>query len=199
MARLTAEQADKFLSKGGSFFKLEDGDKKSVRFLYNSIDDIEYLGVHEFSGQNFATIDCGRQDGDPMDACKWCAMGNQAVVRVILPILDIESGEIQYWKRSATFVKKTLVPLFENLPSNAPISGQIFILGRTGKTIQDTTYTVAPDMRIMNDGKTKDQFGEIKDPFEMNMIRPTDYDFDPTPNNNQQVAPQATRRTADVF
>lgn len=208
MSKVSLNDIDKFSRGGGSFFKLEDGERKSVRFLYNNVDEVinSPVLVHEFTGEKFATIDCCRQDGDPMDTCKWCAMGNNPVTRVVLPIYDEESGEIQYWKKSAVFVRDTLMPVFENLPAGAPISGQIFTIGRTGKTWKDTKYTVAPDLRVMNDMKAKEQFGEIKDPYEMNMIRPNDYDFDPTPsnqsqgaNNYQQSIPQATRRTADVF
>ena len=63
------------------------------------------------------------------------------------------------------------------------------------------------------------EFGEIKDPFAINMIRESDYDFDPyaQPTNNQNQGfnnqnynnqgfnngfnpgAQATRRTTDVF
>lgn len=205
MARVSLNDLDKYSRGGGAFFKLEDGEKKSVRFLFNNIDEVveSALLVHEFTGDKFATIDCNRPDqSQPIGDCKWCAMNNNAVIRIVLPIYEEETQSISYWKKSGAFVKETLLPMFENLPAGAPISGQSFILSRTGKTWKDTKYSVAPDMRVMNDMKTKEQFGEIKSPYEMNMIRETDYDFDPTPTNNTQSntgAPQATRRTTDVF
>ena len=58
------------------------------------------------------------------------------------------------------------------------IPGQVYIITRKGKGMQ-TTYTVAPDMRTANDNKTKDQFGEVKDAFEINAIKPNDCDYDP--------------------
>ena len=54
--------------------------------------------------------------------CKWCSMGNNPVMRIVLPMLVEEEGEIQYWKKSESFVKETLLPIFENLPTGAPIS-----------------------------------------------------------------------------
>lgn len=206
MARANLSDVGKYTGGGGSFFKLEDGEKKSVRFLYNTVQEVmaSALTVHEFTGDKFATIDCARLSSeDPVDACKWCAGGNNPVMRVVLPMYDEVSGEIQYWKKSGSWVTDVLVPLFENLPAGVPISGQSFVISRTGKTFKDTKYQVAPDMKNPNDNKTKDQFGEVKDPFDINIIKPNDYDFDPngtvTNNASQGPAQQATRRTADIF
>ena len=202
MGRVSLNDADKYTGGGSSFFKLEDGEKKSVRFLYNTVQELidSALVVHEFTGSKFATIDCSRNPDEPVDSCKWCAMGNNPVMRVVLPMYEETTGEIQYWKKSGSFVKDTLLPLFENLPPNVPISGQSFIVSRTGKTWKDTKYSVAPDMRKMNDMKIKTAFGEVKDPYEINIIKPNDFDFDPNANAQDQNPPaQATRRTADVF
>lgn len=205
MARVNLNDADKYTGGGSSFFKLNDGESKKVRFLYNTVAEIENsaLVVHEFSGKNFATIDCSRNPGDPADMCKWCSMGNNPVMRVVLALYVEDTQEIQYWKKSGKWVNDTIMDLFRNLAPGAPISGQIFTISRRGKKMQDTVYTVAPVMSIQNDMKTKEQFGEIKDPFEINIIKPNDFDFDPQANaqeaQNQEPAQQATRRTADVF
>ena len=204
MSRVNLADAGKYTGGGGSFFKLEDGEKKNVRFLCNTVQEVMESGllVHEFNGDKFATIECCRQEGDSLDTCKWCANGSNPVVRVVLPIYDVESGEIQYWKKSATFVTNTLVPAFESIPSNLPISGQIFTLGRTGKTMTDTKYTAAPNLGAPNDGKRKEEFGEVKDPFSLNMIKPNDFEFETQQTqSNIGVSNQftATRRTTDVF
>ena len=206
MARITNDQIKNYSRGGGSFFSLKDGESANVRFLYNNYNDVEAFVVHEFAkNQNYATIDCARQEGDPIDVCKWCASGNRPVVRIVIAIYNEDTGEIQYWKRSGSFVENTLKPYFDEIPANQPISGQVYKLKRTGKDMKDTTYTPIPVS--INDGKTKDQFGEIKDPFEINIIRPSDYDYNPDtqPANNQngqnmqQSAPAATRRTLDMF
>lgn len=203
MSRVNLDDLDKYVGGGSSFFKLNDGDKKNVRFLYNTVEEVKAAAmvVHEFTGDKFATIDCNRASSEGVEECKWCAMGNNPVMRVILPIYVEDSGEIQYWKKSGSFVKDTLLPMFENLTPGAPISGQIFILGRTGKTMTDTKYTCAVNMKNPNDMKTKDQFGEVKDPMAINMVKPYDYNFDPmaAPAQQATASQTAVRRTTDVF
>lgn len=209
MAKASLNDLSKY-TRGGKFFKIEDGEQKNVRFLYNTVEEVveSAISVHEFSGTNFATIDCARQDGDPIDACKWCleyGKTNPAVLRVVLPMYEEATGEIVYWKRSASFVQDNLVPLFSNLPVGAPISGQSFVIARKGKAWNDTKYTISPDMRVMNDNKTADQFGEIQSAYDLNMIRPADTDFDPNnqSNNNAQQAggfqPRQPNRAAGIF
>lgn len=199
MARLTSEQAENFSKGGGSFFKIEDGQKKRVRFLYNTVNDMEYFSAHEYSGDNFATIDCARTTKDePIDMCKWCALGNVPVGRIVLPIYEIETGEITYWKKPSKWTKENLEEGFKLLPAGMPISGQTYVISRKGKGLE-TKYTVQPDLSTPNDGKAKETFGEIRDPWEMNMIKPNDCDFDPNATSNNSPTASATRRTTEVF
>lgn len=190
---------------GGSFFKLEEGQSARVRFLFNQVGDVEQVCyyVHKYNiPGNYATILCSREEGEPIENCKWCSLGNNKVVRGILPLYNEDAQEVQYWTdRSGKFIEETLVSQFVNLPLGAPIAGQVYIITRKGKGMQ-TTYTVAPDMRTANDNKTKDQFGEVKDAFEINAIKPNDCDYDPQKPVDQAQEPTqatATRRTADVF
>ena len=198
--RLTREQAKNYSQGGSSFFKLEDGETGRVRFLYNTINDIEFLAVHSINqnGQ-YATIDCNRLPSDPIDKCKWCSQQNRPVSRVVIPLFNLDANEVQYWTRTEQWVEGTLIPtLEETIPQGQPISGQNFKIKRTGKELK-TTYNIMPEMGTTNDGKTRDQFGEVKDPYEANIIKPTDYEF-PVQNNTQQVSNfQSTRRTTDVF
>lgn len=187
MARASLNDLNKY-SGGGTYFKIDPNTSKTVRFLYNTIEEVvnSALVVHEFSGENFATttIDCARQDGEALDNCKWCMMGNKPVMRVVLPIYDELTGEISYWKKPGAFVQNSLLPLFENLPVGVPIAGQKFQIKREGTGI-NTRYSVAPDMRTPNDNRTAESFGDIKDPYDMNMIRPSDYDYDPNASQGQ--------------
>lgn len=202
MGRVSLAQAQKMSGGNGSFFKLDDGEKRNVRFLYNTIADVDntVYRVHEFTGEKFATVDCCRNEGDALDVCKWCASGNTPVYRVVLPMYDVDKGEITYWKKSSTFVTNTLMPVFESIPKELTISGQIFTLGRTGKTKTDTKYTAAPNLGAPNDGKKSEEFGEIKDPFELNMIKPNNYEFDNKTQANPANQFTATRRTtSDIF
>lgn len=219
MGRFSFDQMMKHTSNGGSsFFNLKEGEEARVRFLYNVFEDIEGFTVHEFNTNgNYATIVCARQEGDPKDACKWCMTDNRPVNRVIIPLFNEDNGEIQYWKRSEQWVKDTMLPQVEEVVKNgAPISSQVYKVKRKGKGL-DTVYSLIAVGG--SDGKKKEEFGEIKDPFAINMIRESDYDFDPyaQPTNNQNQGfnnqnynnqgfnngfnpgAQATRRTTDVF
>lgn len=200
---LTWEQADKVSSGGGAFFKIQDGETVNVRFLYNTMEDIKIKAVHSVNGSNggFATIECSREPGEPMESCKWCAQGNRMQAKVIIPIFNEDAGEVQYWTRSSTFVKDNLLPVFSEIPQGQPISGQPFKIKRTGTKMQDTNYNIMASIGTTNDGKTKDQFGEVKDPKELNIIRPNDYEFPAASasNNQQGNGFTSTRRTTDVF
>lgn len=221
MAKITFDQIGNYTRGGGKYFSIKPGESARVRFLYNTTNDIVPYVVHEFNTPgNSVTIDCGRQNNEPLDACKWCASGNPAVVRVVIPLYNEGTGEIEYWKKTGTWVQNTLQPLAQQLQQGQPISGQVFIIGRTGEGLQ-TRYSVMPDMSRPNDGRKADEFGEIQDAYTTGMIKEADYDYDPNAvpqqNNfgqpqqgfNQQFnqgynqqsfgGQQATRRVVDSF
>lgn len=221
MAKITFDQIGNYTRGGGKYFSIKPGESARVRFLYNTTNDIVPYVVHEFNTPgNSVTIDCGRQNNEPLDACKWCASGNPAVVRVVIPLYNEGTGEIEYWKKTGTWIQNTLQPLAQQLQQGQPISGQVFIIGRTGEGLQ-TRYSVMPDMSRPNDGRKADEFGEIQDAYTTGMIKEADYDYDPNAvpqqNNfgqpqqgfNQQFnqgynqqsfgGQQATRRVVDSF
>lgn len=191
MAKITFDQIGNYTRGGGKYFSIKPGESARVRFLYNTTNDIVPYVVHEFNTPgNSVTIDCGRQNNEPLDACKWCASGNPAVVRVVIPLYNEGTGEIEYWKKTGTWVQNTLQPLAQQLQQGQPISGQVFIIGRTGEGLQ-TRYSVMPDMSRPNDGRKADEFGEIQDAYTTGMIKEADYDYDPNAapqqnNFNQQ-------------
>ena len=181
--QFTREQARNLSGGGSSFFKLEDGNSALVRFLYNTIDDMIPVGAHivkQNEQDKFGTVVlCGRETSDdPIDHCKWCAMGNKVLPRYVVPMYNEDSHEIQYWLRTSNF-EQLLTAQVEELDQTKPISGQIFKIKRTGND-KSTQYMLIPTGN--NDGKTKDSFGEIKTPEESNVIKPATYEF---PVNNQ--------------
>ena len=112
-------------------------------------------------------------------------------VRVVIPLYNEGTGEIEYWKKTGTWVQNTLQPLAQQLQQGQPISGQVFIIGRTGEGLQ-TRYSVMPDMSRPNDGRKADEFGEIQDAYTTGMIKEADYDYDPNavPQQNNFGQPQ---------
>ena len=202
--RMSWEEGKKVSTGGSSFFKLQDGQSVRVRFLYNTLSEIGPISVHNIrEGANFATIDCCRADGDPIDNCKWCAKGDKPVMRVVLPLFNLDNNEIQYWTVSQKRAEELILPALEEIPSNQPIAGQTFKIKRTGTEMKDTTYSVVAEMGSVNDGKTKETFGEVKDPYEANIIRPNDFEFTNNQNSNQNTATSnsytSTRRPNDTF
>ena len=192
MAKITFDQIGNYTRGGGKYFSIKPGESARVRFLYNTTNDIVPYVVHEFNTPgNSVTIDCGRQNNEPLDACKWCASGNPAVVRVVIPLYNEGTGEIEYWKKTGTWVQNTLQPLAQQLQQGQPISGQVFIIGRTGEGLQ-TRYSVMPDMSRPNDGRKADEFGEIQDAYTTGMIKEADYDYDANavPQQNNFGQPQ---------
>lgn len=222
--RITREQGQSYSGGGSSFFKLKDNESARVRFLYNTVNDIEFIAVHSLrENGRYATVDCSRLPSDPVDNCKWCANGDRPVSRAVIPMFNLNTSKVEYWVRSQSWVEGTLLPSLEQVPQGQPISGQTFIIKRTktGNLPTDVSYSVQPELGSANDGKTKADFGEVKDAFECGAIQPNDYTFPvTTPNannmNNQNYGqPQqnygqqnnmygnqnftSTRRTNDVF
>ena len=171
----------------GSYFKLEEGKSVSIRFLYNTIDDIlaDGLVAHvippEESGQRFnVNILCGLEsDDDPVTKCKWCASGHKQAGRYPLALYNTEANAIQYWLKSAQYTQGLMDTLQEIVPAGQPISGQVFKMIRTG-TGTNTQYNLVP--LGPNDGKRANEFGEVKPPEERGLLRPATYEFSQSMN-----------------
>lgn len=209
MARITMDQAQKLSSEGGSFFKLADGESCSVRILWDSIDDIPVYTVHRYANSNtqtYALINCANVDGEDRGVCPWCASLGKPVCMVFIPIFNTESNKVQYWARSATYVRKTILPflntLMENYPGQ-PVSGCVIKIKRTGKNAKDTTYSYIPV--TTNDGKTAESFGELPDLYDCGQLKQPDWKDDnaqETQTNNVTepgMFNTGTRHTTSTF
>lgn len=220
--KLTREQARNLSGGGSSYFKLEEGKSAMVRFLYNTIEDMEPLACHSVqdpNGKYPQNVLCARETADsPLSDCKYCQAGQKIVARYIIPMYNEDSQEIQYWVRSGNFEEKLAVHT-EDFNGQAPISGQVFKIIRTGSGTS-TDYELIRTGN--NDGKTRDAFGELKTNDELKMIKPGNYEFPANPQNgfgnqnfgnqnfggnqggfgNQNFGGQqfnSTRRTTDMF
>lgn len=219
--RLTREQAKNLSGGGSQFFRLGEGQSAMIRFLYNSVADLdnEALAAHSIlpqeSGQQYTiNVMCGLSHPDaPLTECKWCATNHKQVARYPLALYNEDTQQVEYWLKSGQYVDALIAQLEQIVPQGQPISGQIFKIIRTGKGTQ-TQYPIIPTG--MNDGKTSNMFGEVKVPEERGLLRPADYEFPAVTNNGVNVANnfnggnnynngnnfnnfQSTRRTTDVF
>ena len=193
---------------GGNFFKLAEGKTATVRFLYNKVEDIEDDGllVHSLKKEdtggnyNIEVLCAMKSDETRMEDCKWCASGKNPVGRYPLALYNEETKRIEYWSRTKSWTENNLMGVLANLiPSDKPVSGQIFTIIRTGNGT-DTSYAVIPKTGTTNDGTLPNAFGEIKEPEERNCYRPTDYEPPVSGNGGATFSngfnpPQSTRRT----
>ena len=122
MARVAFEDTDKYGGKGGAgFFQLkDDGDKARIRFMYNSIEDVVFDTVHEipvrddkgeiimgkYGKPRMRLVNCLRNYDDPVDDCPFCREGKYTLVKLFIPIYNIDENQVQIWERGKTYQKK---------------------------------------------------------------------------------------------
>lgn len=195
MARITYDQMKNYLGNGGSYFSLKPNEEALIRILYNNNDDVQAFTVHEIRCKNNQTItvDCARLEGQAKDACIWCARDSRAVLRVIIPIYNQSTGQIQYWKRTGDWVDKKMKPYTDEVVKlNAPISSQVYKIKRTGTGL-DTEYSLiavgSPD------GTTKESFGQIKDPYELGIIKEANFEI---PEENIMVSNNTNAQQVNI-
>lgn len=201
MAVIQNNDFQNYMKTGGAFFSIKEGESASVRFLYGRYEEIPGYAVHSFYQDNKSImIDCPRQNGDPLDNCKWCAKGNPIAARVVFALFNEDTKQVEYWTRTLSWMEKNFKPLVEELCIGKPISGQIFKIKRMGNG-RDTTYTFIPIGG--NDGKLPTEFPETEDPYSLGVIKEADFEFTPAPEQSAQAAgfnnAQPQRRTTSVF
>lgn len=174
-------------NKGGKYFSLKNGEEARVRFLYDNLNEIYQLWVHEFTTPpypQYATIICPSQGDGRSENCKWCASGAPRSNKVIVGLYNLETNEVQYWKRAAGYVQQNIVPLLEEVSKlNQPIASQVYKIKRNGDSLQ-TTYAIIPIGQP--DGQAKATFGELEDPFDIGMVKEYDPSFELGQNNQKQ-------------
>lgn len=144
MARFSVEDADKFGGNGGGgFFSLKnDKDVAKVRFLYNDINDVEGLAVHqiEVDGKK-RYVNCLRDYGQPMDVCPFCADKKFVTAKYFIPLYNLDDDQVQIWERGKQFGAK-LSSLCGRYPK---LVAQVFEIERNGKKGDTgTTYEIYP-------------------------------------------------------
>lgn len=155
MARFNANEIDKYKTYENTFnfFSIPD-DKgvKRVRIMYSDVDDIAAYAVHRIKiGDRDRYVSCLRKYDDPMSDCPLCADGNRQVVRLFIPIYDIETGNVCFWERGSKFYSRLsgLCARFPNLVSH------VFEIERHGAKGDTSTqyefYEISKDETTLND------------------------------------------------
>lgn len=192
MARFSVADADKYGGQGGGgFFSLKnDKDVARVRFLYESIEDVEGLAVHqvEIEGKK-RYVNCIREYGQPMDTCPFCAAKMFTTAKYFVPVYNMDEDRVQTWERGKQFGAKlsSICGRYPNLVSH------VFEIERNGKPGDtSTTYEIYPigdaDDSQLVDFEIPEVLGGLvldKDANEMNYF--LDYGAFPDEDGNTQA------------
>lgn len=135
---------------GGGFFSLRnDGDKATVRFLYDGIEDVNGMSVHEVSvNGKMRSVNCLREYGDPVDACPMCAANFPVRKKYFIPLYNFDTDRIEVWDRGGKWGQK-LSSLCAHYPTLVAHRFEIERHGAAGST--QTTYDIYPLQDVPED------------------------------------------------
>lgn len=142
MARFNAGDADHYGGQGGAgFFSLKnDGDVARVRFMYDSINDVEGLSVHQVNVDGKKRyVNCLRAYNEQMDKCPFCKAGKPVMAKLFIPVYDEKEDKVKIWERGKKFFGKMsgLCSRYSNLVEH------VFEIERHGKAgSTDTDYDI---------------------------------------------------------
>lgn len=162
MARFRHDEADRYGGNGGAgYFSLKnDGDVAKVRFLYNSIDDVEGFAVHqiELDGKK-RYVNCLREYNQPIDTCPFCRERKFTQAKLFIPLYNIDEDKIQVWERGKKFFSK-----ISSICSRYPnVVSHVFEVERNGKKGETTTtYEI---YEVDKDDTTLEDLPEAQDPL----------------------------------
>ena len=157
MGRFSGQEVDNYGGQGGGFFALKnDRDIATVRFMYNSLDDMIGYAVHEVETDGKKRyVNCLRSYNEPVHNCPLCESGNRVLAKFFVPLFDIDSGEIKIWDRGRTFYQ-----MLSGLCSRYnPLVGTPFEIERQGK--KGDTATRYQTYALETDGMTLEELPEV--------------------------------------
>lgn len=126
------------------FFSLKnDKDQAIVRFMVNSIEDVEIIAGHRTNvGGKLRFVSCLREPKEDVDKCPLCASGDKVQYRVYIKLLEYtrnDQGKIvaipRIWERSTSYVNT----INNMLNEYGPLSDNIFKITRNGAAGSTTT------------------------------------------------------------
>lgn len=142
MAKFGVNEAEHYGGQGGGgYFSLKnDKDVAKVRFLYDSIDDVEGYAVHEveIDGKK-RYVNCLREYGQSKDVCPFCSAQMPVQVKYFVPIYDVNADKVLIWERGKKFGAK-LSGMCARYPHLVQYLFEIERNGAKGDT--NTTYEI---------------------------------------------------------
>lgn len=158
MGRFNFQDADNYGGTGGGgFFSLKnDGDVARVRFMYNSIDDVQGDAVHEveLDGKK-RYVSCLRAYNEPLSECPFCNARMLQKAKLFVPLYDVDSDRAVTWERGKKFFSK-ISSLCARYPD---IVHHVFEIERNGKAgSTQTTYEI---YEVSDDDTTLEDLPEL--------------------------------------
>lgn len=160
MARFRHDEVDHYGGQGGAgYFSLKnDKDVATVRFMYNSIDDVEGFAVHqvEIDGKK-RYVNCLREYDQPVDNCPFCKASQFQTAKLFVPLYNVDEDRVQIWERGKKFFSKisSICARYDNLVSH---KFEIERNGKPGST--QTTYEI---YEVGKDDTTMEDLPELPD------------------------------------
>lgn len=158
MARFDVNTADNYGGGGkSSFFSLKnDKDTAVVRFMYNSLEDIQGYAVHEIELDGKKRyVNCLREYNEPVDMCPLCAARYKVVAKLFLMLYDEDAQEVKVWDRGKTFYSK----LSSLCARYNPLVATPFEIERNGR--KGDTSTTYETYAMETDNTTLEDLPEI--------------------------------------
>lgn len=158
MARFTADTMDKYGGQGGTgYFSLKnDMDVATVRFLYDTVEDVEGYAVHEveIDGKK-RYVNCLREYNQPIDDCPFCRAKKYQVAKLFIPLYNEDEGKVQVWERGKKFFSK-LSGVLSRCRADSLVQ-QKFEIERHGKAgDQQTQYEIFETKEEPDDTRLED-------------------------------------------
>lgn len=158
MGKIALNEVENYKSNGGTdFFSLaDDRDTAVVRFMYETINDVNLDVVHEIEVDGKTrNVNCLRSYDEPMDNCPLCRAGYKQKVKMFVPVYNEDKGVAQIWQRGKTFVNN-----ISGLCNRYnPLCGTPIEIERQGKKGDQTTkYQLYPRQ---SDDCTLDDLPEV--------------------------------------
>ena len=165
MARFRADEADNYGGNGGAgYFSLKnDKDVARVRFMYNSIDDVEGYAVHEveINGKK-RYVNCLRAYNEPLSKCPFCEAKKFQTAKLFIPLYNVDEDRMQIWERGKKFFAK-ISSICARYASKDSLCSHIFEIERNGKKGEtSTTYEI---YEVDRDDTKLEDLGEVQDPI----------------------------------
>lgn len=157
MARFSFEDADNYGGGSSNYFSLKDnGDTAKIRFLYNDINDVSGVVVHEIEvdGKRME-VECLRNYDEPVHNCPLCEDGRKATPKLYVKVYDIDAKESKIWTRGKSFFQK----LSSLCSRYNPLVSTPFEVERVGKKgDNNTTYETYP---MQSDNSIVEDFPDV--------------------------------------